>query len=142
MAFWERNTLVLMAGSVLGGVFYFGVVVWQSVAIGAIAAPAWWVYVGYIVFQLCVSLFGTWLFNRNGDEDLTDLPKGDERDQVLRVGSEAVQGHVASALVIGCLLFWFVHQNVALFFHSIVAAMIISEIVRGFVQYHSYQRAI
>lgn len=143
MSFWERNTVVLTLGSILGGVFYFGIVLWQSLVAGAIAPPVWWVYVGYFLFQLTVSVAGAWLINHRQNQDWKDVPaKGDERDQTIRLRSEAINGHVASGLVIGCLVLWFLHQNVALLFHSIVAAMIISELVRGVYQMFSYNRAI
>lgn len=143
MSFWERNTVVFTIGSVLGAALYFGFVIWQSLQLGAIAMPTWWVYCGYIVFQLFISIVGALLINRGGDQDWKDLPaKGDERDQTLRVRSEAINGHVASMLVIGCLLLWFWHQSPALLFHSIVAAMLVGEICRGLYQLFAYNRAI
>ena len=143
MSNWERNTIILLIGSLLGATFYFGIIIWQSIAAGGLVMPVLWVWLGYIIFQLAVSVGGA-IFTRPGDAKDRDTveAKGDERDQIIRVRSEAMQGHIGSAAVIVSLALWFWHQNPALLFHSIVAAMLIGEVGRGVYQLVSYNRAI
>ncbi|MEM1036434.1 MAG: hypothetical protein AAGI14_06700 [Pseudomonadota bacterium] len=143
MSYWERNTLILLAGSVFGAVFYFGFVIAQSVAAGAVVMPQLWVWLGYIVFQFAVSVGGVWLLNRKGLAEVRDLVGGeDERDLVIKKQAEARQGHIMSALILFGLAFWFIHGSAALLFHSMVAALVVSELCRGLIQYASYSRAI
>lgn len=143
MAFWERNTLILALGSILGGAFYFGFVVWQSLAIGGLAEPVWWVWLGYIGFQFLVSMLGMRIWSgKLIDEDLKALPNlQDERDTLIRSNAESWQGHAMSALIFLCMALWFSHGNPAIFFHSLVAALVSSELVRAVVQFRGYNRA-
>ncbi len=143
MSYWQRNTIVLLCGSLFGASFYFGIVIWQSVAAGAIVAPKLWVWLSYFILQVGLSTFGVLVLNRKQVRDIKDLDRGeDERDRIIRNRSEAMNGHIASACVILCLALWFWHQNTAILFHSIVAAMLIGEIGRGLHQFFSYDRAI
>lgn len=144
MAFWERNTLILALGSILGGAFYFGFVVWQSLANGVLAEPVWWVWIGYIALQFGVSLIGIKVgTGKLVDEDLKALPKlEDERDTLIRSHAESWQGHAMAALIFLCMALWFLHGSPAIFFHSLVAALVSSELVRAVVQFRGYNRAI
>ncbi len=143
MSVWERNTLILLVGSLLGAGFYFGIVAWQTVTAGSIVLPSLWVWLGYIAFQFVVSVGGTMMgVSGRADDQGIVAAGGDERDRLIRVRSEGMQGHVGSAAVIVCLALWFWHQSPALMFHSIVAALLIGELGRGLYQLYSYNRAI
>lgn len=144
MSFWERNTIVLAVGTLIGGVFYFSIVTWQSVAAGSLVAPSLAVWLGYIFLQFCVSMLGTWPGARRLKTDLenTAPPAGDERDRLIRMKAEGVQGHAMSALIFACMAAWFLHSSAALLFHSLVAALIVSELARAGWQVFNYNRAI
>lgn len=143
MSYWERNTLILLAGSGLGAVFYFGFVIAQSIAVGSVVMPKLWVWLGYIMFQFAVSIGGIWLLNRKDLAEVQDLAGGeDERDRMIKKQAEAWQGHIVSALILVGLALWFMHGSAALLFHSMVAALIVSELCRGLIQYATYNRAI
>ncbi|MEO1661059.1 MAG: hypothetical protein AAFR51_08730 [Pseudomonadota bacterium] len=144
MAFWERNTIILAIGTLIGGLFYFSIVLWQSLMAGSLVAPSLWVWLGYIVLQFCVSMLGMWPGARRlkADPDATVAPAGDERDRLIRMKSEAVQGHVMSGFIFLAMAAWFLHANVAILFHSLVAALIVSELARAAWQLFNYNRAI
>ncbi|MEO0548396.1 MAG: hypothetical protein AAFZ91_00640 [Pseudomonadota bacterium] len=142
MAYWERNTLILGLASMLGGAFYFGIVTYLSLSAGAIIMPNIWIWLGYIILQVAMSMGGILLVGRNHLPEVKDLHGGeDERDRIIRNRSEAMNGHLAAAFVFACLALWFWHQSPALLFHSIVAAMILGEVGRCLFQFYSYNRA-
>lgn len=143
MSFWERNTLIIGLGSFIGGVFYFSIVIWQSLAAGSLVTPSFWVWLGYIVLQLCVSIFGMWFgAKRELKDEFMAMPGGeDERDRLVRMKAEGMQGHVMSGLIFVAMATWFWHANTAILFHSLVAALILSELARAGWQMFSYNRA-
>ncbi|MEL6666236.1 MAG: hypothetical protein AAFQ24_08875 [Pseudomonadota bacterium] len=144
MSFWEMNTLVLALGSIVGGFFYFSIITWQSLAAGSLVAPSLAVWLGYIAIQLCVSMLGIWPGARKlkNDPENTAPADGDERDRLIRMKSEGLQGHTMSALIFVCMAAWFLHSSAALLFHSLVAALILSELARAGWQLFNYNRAI
>lgn len=143
MSYWERNTLILLAGSMIGATFYFGFVIVQSLTVGAVIMPKWWVWIGYIAFQFAISVGGTLFLSRNLLPDVKDLPRGqDEPDRLIKSRAETWQGHITAAAIFAALALWFVHQNPALLFHSIVAGLLLGEIGRGIIQFTAYNRAI
>lgn len=144
MSFWERNTFILAVGTLVGGTFYFSIVTWQSLAAGSLVAPSLAVWLGYIVLQFCVSMLGVWPGARKlkADPENTTPADGDERDRLIRMKSEGVQGHAMSALIFLCMAAWFFHSSTALLFHSLVAALILSELARAGWQVFNYNRAI
>ena len=144
MSYWEKNTLILGLGSLLGGSFYFAFVLWQSLALGALAAPSLYVWLGYIVFQFGISTAGALLMaNRSELADLKTFPGAtDERDTLIRTRAEAGQGHVASIFVFISMAAWFVHVSAAILFHSLVAALVLSELFRCGLQLFSYRRGV
>ncbi len=143
MGFWERNTIIIGLGSLLGGAFYFSFVVWQSLTLGALAPPDFVAWCGYLVLQFLISVVGIRLAtNRSELAELRVLPQGtDERDRLVRSKAEIGQAHVASVLIFICMAAWFAHTSVAILFHSLVAALVVSELVRCAVQMFNYNRA-
>lgn len=144
MSFWERNTFILAVGTLVGGTFYFSIVTWQSLAAGSLVAPSLAVWLGYMVLQICVSMLGMWPGARKlkADPENTTPADGDERDRLIRMKAEGVQGHAMSALIFVCMAAWFLHSSTAILFHSLVAALIISELARAGWQVFNYNRAI
>ena len=144
MSFWERNTIVLALGSIIGGVFYVSIVTWQSLAAGSLVAPSLAVWIGYMVLQFCVSMLGMWPGARKlkADPENTAPADGDERDRLIRMKSEGMQAHTMSALIFACMAAWFLHSSAALLFHSLVVAVIVSELARAGWQVFNYNRAI
>ena len=144
MSFWERNTIILAIGTVIGGGFYFSIVTWQSVAAGSLVAPSLAVWLGYIILQFCVSMLGMLPGARalKADPENTLAASGDERDRLIRMKAEGMQGHAMSALIFVCMAAWFIHASAAILFHSLVAALVISELARAGWQVFNYNRAI
>ena len=144
MPFWERNTIVLAVGTLVGGLFYFSIVTWQSLAAGSLVAPSLVIWLGYIVLQICVSMLGMWPSARKlkADPENTTPADGDERDRLIRMKSEGMQAHTMSALIFACMAAWFLHSSAALLFHSLVAALIVGELARAGWQLFNYNRAI
>lgn len=144
MSFWERNTFILAIGTLIGGLFYFSIVTWQSIAAGSLVAPSPAVWLGYMILQFCVSMLGMWPGARRlkADQGNAAPASGDERDRLIRMKAEGVQGHAMSALIFACMAAWFFHSSAALLFHSLVAALIISELARAGWQVFNYNRAI
>lgn len=143
MGFWERSTLIIGIGSLLSGTLYFAIVLWQSVALGGLAPPSLVVWLGCLALQFTASTLGVLLINKTSLlEDAKALPGGtDERDKIIRTKSEASQGHIMSALIFICMAAWFAHGSAAIFFHSLVAALTISELARCGIQVFNYNRA-
>lgn len=143
MAFWERNTIVFALASLAGGILYFSVVATQSIAAGALVAPNLLLWLGYISLQITISVVGAIMVHRQMKAAQEVLPKEgeDERDRLIRMKAEGMQGHVMSAFIFLAMAAWFVHANSAIFFHSLVAALILSELARAGWQLFSYNRA-
>lgn len=143
MSFWERNTIILGLGSAIGGAFYFGVVAWQSAIAGSLVAPSFVIWIAYIVIQFCFSMAGSILSARRLKEDeRSSVPGGgDERDRLVRMKAEGMQGHIMSGLIFLSMAAWFIHSDTAILFHSLVAALILSELARAAWQMFSYNRA-
>lgn len=144
MSFWEKNTIILAIGTLIGGGFYFSMVTWQSLAAGSLVAPSLVVWLGYMVLQICVSMLAMMprALKLKADPDSTYAPAGDERDRLIRMKAEGVQGHAMSALIFVCMVAWFVHSSAAILFHSLVAALVVSELARAGWQVFNYNRAI
>jgi len=144
MSFWERNTLILALGSIAGGIYYFSIVTWLSLAAGSCDVPSLPFWLGYMVLQFCVSILGMWPGARKlkDDPENTAPANGDERDRLIRMKSEGMQGHIMSAVIFVCLAAWFFHSSAALLFHSLVAALILSELARAGWQVFNYNQAI
>lgn len=144
MAFWERNTIIIGLGSLIGGGVYFGIVFWQSLSIGVLAAPSLPIWLGYIVVQFAVSTLGVLLTAKPSQiQEIKLVPGGtDERDKIIRSKAETAQGHLLSGFIFVALAAWFAHGNIAIFFHSIVAALLMSELGRCGVQWYNYNRAV
>ena len=143
MSFWETNSVILGVGSLVGGGTYFAIVFWQSLSLGALAPPSLIVWLGCLALQFLISVFGVFFITDKAEKALVkDIPGGtDERDQIIRVKSEAWQGHVMSALIFVCMAAWFAHGSSAIFFHSLVGALTLSELARCGVQVFNYNRA-
>ncbi|MEL6860851.1 MAG: hypothetical protein AAGL11_03365 [Pseudomonadota bacterium] len=143
MAVWEKNSIIFGLGSLIGGLLYFSIVAWQSMVTGALVAPNFGIWISYIVLQLCVSFFGAWLMTKHAKAAGEALPdKGeDERDQLIRMRAEGMQGHIMSGLVFLAMALWFIHGNSAIMFHSLVGALVLSEIARAAWQVFNYNRA-
>ncbi|MEP1143957.1 MAG: hypothetical protein ABJH52_09565 [Henriciella sp.] len=142
MSFWEQNTVILGLGSVIGGALYFGIIAWMSVAAGHLVAPNLLVWLGYMVVQIGLSIVGGILNGRRLKEEIASVPKGeDERDRLVRMKAEGMQGHVMSGLIFVSMAAWFIHSDAAILFHSLVAALILSELARAGWQMFNYNRA-
>lgn len=146
MSLWEKNTYLLGLGSVIGGMAYFGLVALQSLQLGALAPPSLVVWLSYITIQIALSSGAVWLVSRHETRrDATLLRLSgleDERDRIIRERSEASFGHFAGAFVMAAMALWFVHENTVLLFHSLVAAMLLAELLRCGYQLVQYNRAI
>ena len=143
MPYWERNTIILGLGSLIGGTYYVVMVLIQSMAIGAVAPPSLFTFISYLVLQIAISAIGvsvsTAQASRRGE--LAGLPGGmDERDTMVKTKSEAGFGHLLSAVMFLALAAWFVHHNANLLFHSVVVGLVIGELGRAVIQLVNYRR--
>jgi len=143
MAFGERNTFALGVASLIAGGFYFFLVWQQSIAAGAVAAPDLRTVISYVILQVVLSVAGIvalTVFARVRDKD-SAVDSEDERDRLVRIKSEAGASHLAAAGVILALGGWFIHENGYLLFHTVIAAIVLSELFRAVLQLFNYNRA-
>lgn len=143
MSFWERNTIILTAASLLGGTCYAVMVILQSMALGAVAPPDPFTIVSYIVLQLFLSVGGIAISasvsGRN--RELAGIKGGlDERDARVKTRSEAASSHIFAGMSALALFGWFFHHNGALLFHTVLGGLIVGEIGRGLTQLTHYRR--
>lgn len=141
MPFWERNTIILGLGSLIGGAYYVSMVLIQSLALGAIAPPSLFTFISYIILQVAISGIGVSISTAQASKggELAGLPGGmDERDTLVKTKSEAGFGHLLSAVMFLALAAWFFHQNANLLFHSVVVGLVVGELGRAVIQLVNY----
>lgn len=143
MPIWERNCYVMTGSVIIAGIYYFSMVLKQSLVLGQIAPPDLPVLISYVVLQICLSVGGivgtsVWTRVRGTDAGLRE----DERDMLCRHRAEGWAGHVFAAAIGISLIGWFLHQNMNVMFHGLIAGLMLGEITRCMAQVFNYNRVV
>lgn len=147
MAFWERNFLVIGAGTLLSALLYFGVVTYQSLSLGSIAPPSLILVMACVILQVGLSALGMLFLHalrrRAADWDADEMPPEgmDERDRFVKLKSEASSAHFYYLFFFVAMLGWFAHENAFILFHSLFGAFYLGDLARVIFQLIYYNKA-
>lgn len=143
MSFWEKAHWAIAVATVLAGGFYFTSIVRASSELGQVAAPDLRLFMVYVVIQVVLIVVGMIvisIFDRIAEGD--GFEQVDERDDVIRVRSQAAASHVTATLIVISLLAFFHHRDGNLLFHSALAGLMVGEIARSVSQILAYRRGV
>jgi hypothetical protein len=140
MAFHERSAWIMSFALLLGGIFYFGVVVRISAEIGHLVPPMLPLVAAYTVILVAVAIAGHIVIALMAPKE-ANAPL-DERERQLTVRAGHHSGVVFGAGVLMSLGLYLFSYNGNLLFYCVFGSLMISQIVEYGLQIVLYRATV
>ena len=140
MSFQEKSAWVMSLALLLGGAFYFGVVMSMSLELGQLARPLLPLVAVYSVILIIVSILGHILVASLAPRD-ANAPL-DERERRIFDRAGHVSGYVFGSGVVISLGLYLLSYSGDVFFYSIFASLMIGQLTEYALRIYLYRAAV